>query len=382
MNSQLDNDTVNAAQGRSKTIVRTSIIGIAANVALAGGKAAVGLGVHSIAIVLDAVNNLTDALSSLITIIGTYLAGKAPDRKHPFGHGRAEYLSALLISFLVLYAGVTSLTESVKKILHPETPDYTAVSLILVAAAVVVKIVLGAYVKHVGKKVNSSSLVNSGTDATLDAVISASTLAAAGIFLWKGISLEAWLGAVISLVIIKSGVEMLRETISQLLGERADAALARGIKETVCAFPDVSGVYDLVLNNYGPDAFTGSLHIEVPDTHSADEIDDMIRDITMQVYREHNVLLTAIGVYAVNTRDPEIIAMREKITAIALQNEYVLQLHGFHVNENPKAIRFDLIISFDAKDRMAVYRDVLAAVQKEYPDYTLEVILDTDFSES
>lgn len=110
MNYQSDNDTVNAAQGRSKTIVRTSIVGIAANVALAGGKAAVGLGVHSIAIVLDAVNNLTDALSSLITIIGTYLAGKAPDRKHPFGHGRAEYLSALLISFLVLYAGVTSLT--------------------------------------------------------------------------------------------------------------------------------------------------------------------------------------------------------------------------------------------------------------------------------
>ncbi len=382
MNFQLDNDTATAASDRSKTIVRTSIVGIAANVALAGGKAAVGLGVHSIAIVLDAVNNLTDALSSLITIIGTRLAGKAPDRKHPFGHGRAEYLSALLISFLVLYAGVTSLTESVKKIIHPETPDYTAVSLLLVAAAVAVKIVLGAYVKHVGKKVNSSSLVNSGTDATLDAVISASTLAAAGIFLWKGISLEAWLGAVISLVIVKSGIEMLRETISQLLGERADAALAKGIKETVRAFPGVSGVYDLVLNNYGPDAFTGSVHIELPDTHSADEIDDLIRDITVQVYRAHNVLLTAIGVYAVNTRDPEIIAMREKITAMALQNEFVLQLHGFHVNENPKAIRFDLIISFDAKDRMAVYQDVVSAVQKEYPDYKLEVILDTDFSES
>lgn len=371
-----------AATARGKTIVRTSVIGIASNVFLASFKAVVGLSVHSIAIVLDAVNNVTDAGSSLITIIGTYLAGKAPDRKHPFGHGRAEYLSAMLISFLVLYAGVTSLTESIKKILHPETPEYSAASLIIVGVAVVVKIVLGRYVRHVGQKVNSQSLINSGTDATLDSVISASTLAAAGIFLWKGVSLEAYLGAIISLVILKSGIDMLRETISQLLGERADASLAKGIKETALSFPDVSGVYDLVLNNYGPDAFNGSLHIEVPDTYSANELDELIRAITIKVYQEHNVLLTAVGVYSVNTHDPKIIAIREQISDIVLQNEYVLQIHGFYVNEQTKTIRFDLIISFDAKDRQAVYHDLLSDLQARYPDYTFEVVLDTDFCES
>ena len=371
-----------AASGRSKTIVRTSVLGIVANVLLAAFKAVVGLGVHSIAIVLDAINNITDAGSSLITIIGTTLAGKAPDRKHPFGHGRAEYLSALLISFLVLYAGIAAMTESVKKIITPVTPDYSTVSLIIVAVAVAVKLFLGRYFRHVGKAVNSKSLQNSGTDALLDAVISISTLAAAGIFLWKGISLEPYLGAAISLVILKSGIDMLRETISQLLGERADAELAKGIKKTVLSFPDVSGVYDLVLNNYGPDAFNGSLHIEVPDTHSAYELDELIRAITVKVYQEHNVLLTAVGVYSVNTHDPEIIAMREKISEMVLQNEYVLQIHGFLVNEEKKTIRFDLIISFDAKDRVAVYNDILREVQSVYPDYTLEVVLDTDFCES
>ena len=382
MSRFLQEPQADAALSRSKTIVRTSVIGIAANIFLAAFKAVIGLGVHSIAIVLDAVNNVTDAGSSLITIVGTRLAGKAPDRKHPFGHGRAEYLSAMVISVLVLYAGLTSLTESIKKIIHPETPDYSTLSLIIVAVAVVVKIVLGRYVKHIGEKVNSSSLVNSGTDATLDAVISASTLAAAGIFLWKGISLEAYLGAVISLVILKSGIDMLRETISQLLGERADGELAKGIKQTVLSFPDVTGVYDLVLNNYGPDAFNGSLHIEVPDTYSANELDELLRAITLKVYAEHNVILTAVGVYSVNTKDPHVIELRDHISKIVHQNAYVLQMHGFYVNEEKKTIRFDLIISFDAPDRQKAYCDILQQVQEAYPDYTFAVVLDTDFSES
>ena len=171
---------------REKTIVRTSVIGILANVLLAAFKAAVGVLSHSIAIVMDAVNNVSDAASSLITIIGTKLAAREPDKKHPFGYGRIEYLSAMIISVIVLYAGITSFIESVKKILHPETPDYSVTVLIIVAVGVLVKILLGRYVKGVGDKVNSDSLINSGKDATLDSIISASTLAAAGIFLLLG----------------------------------------------------------------------------------------------------------------------------------------------------------------------------------------------------
>ncbi|MCR4587458.1 MAG: cation diffusion facilitator family transporter, partial [Lachnospiraceae bacterium] len=281
-----------AETNRNRVIVRTSIIGILANVFLAAFKAVIGLLSHSIAIVLDAVNNISDAAGSLITIIGTKLAGKEPDRKHPFGHGRIEYLSAMMISVLVLYAGITSLVESVKKILEPDVPDYSTVSLIIVTAAVLVKFFLGRYVKSVGEKVNSDSLVNSGADASMDSVISASTLVAALIYLWKGISLEAWLGAIISVIIIKAGAEMMGDTISKVLGERAEPELILAIKQTTRSFPEVMGAYDLVLHNYGPDAFNGSIHIEISDQYTANEVDDLLRRITAKVYEEHNVLLT------------------------------------------------------------------------------------------
>ncbi len=366
---------------REKTIVKTSIIGIIANVFLAGFKAVVGLMTNSIAIVLDAVNNISDAGSSLITIVGTKLAGKEPDKKHPFGYGRIEYLSAMIISVIVLYAGITSFVESVKQIIHPETPDYNTVSLIIVGVAVVVKILLGRYVKGVGVKVNSDSLINSGEDATLDSIISASTLVAAGIFLIFHVSLEAWLGAIISLVIIKSGIEMLRDTISRILGERNDQELAKKIHETVLSFPQVQGAYDLVLNNYGPDTWNGSIHVEVPDTCTADQLDQLLREITMKVIQEHHVILTAIGVYSVNTKDPEVIEAKRKVEEIVFAHEHVRQMHGFYLLKDRKTIRFDLVISFDAEDRRAVCNEVVADVQKAFPDYELQVAMDTDFAE-
>lgn len=369
------------SNSREKTIVKTSIIGIIANVFLAGFKTVIGLLTNSIAIVLDAVNNISDAGSSLITIIGTKLAGREPDKKHPFGYGRIEYLSAMIISVIVLYAGITSFVESVKQIIHPETPEYNTVSLIIVAVAVVVKILLGRYVKAVGKQVNSDSLINSGEDATLDSVISASTLVAAGIFLIFGLSLEAWLGALISLVIIKSGIEMLKDTISQILGEKNDPELAKNIKKTVIGFPEVQGAYDLVLNSYGPDTWNGSIHIEVPDTYSADQLDLLIRNIQMAVYKQHQVILTAIGVYSVNTKDEEVIAMHRKVREIVFSHPHVKQMHGFYLIKDKKALRFDLVISFDAEDRRAVYAAAVGDVQKAFPDYTLQTTMDTDFAE-
>ena len=366
---------------REKTIIKTSIIGIIANVFLAVFKAVIGLMTNSIAIILDAVNNISDAGSSLITIVGTKLAGKEPDKKHPFGYGRIEYLSAMIISLIVLYAGITSFEESVKQIIHPQTPEYNTISLVIVAVAVVVKIVLGRYVKGVGEKVNSDSLVNSGEDATLDSVISASTLVAAGVFMIFHVSLEAWLGAIISIVIIKSGVEMLKDSISQILGTSSDPDLGKSIKQTVLSFPDVQGAYDLVLNNYGPDAWNGSIHIEVPDSYSADKLDLLIRKIQVEVYTKHQVVLTAIGVYSTNTKDEKIIAAREKVRKLVFTNPYVKQMHGFYLVEKEKSLRFDFVVSFDADDRKAVYADVIEKVQKAFPDYTLQVAMDTDFTE-
>ncbi len=373
--------TMTEENDRGKIIVRTSVTGIVANVFLAGFKAGIGILSNSIAIVLDAVNNLSDALSSVITIIGTKLAGREPDKKHPFGYGRIEYLSALVIALIVLYAGVTSLTESVRNIFDPATPDYSVASLVIVGAAVLVKVGLGLYVRMTGEKVNSDSLINSGKDALLDSVISSATLIAALVFTFSGISLEAYLGAVIAVVIIKAGFDMLHETISKLLGEPGDVMLLKSIRETVCSFPEVRGAYDLILHNYGPDTYNGSIHIELDDECPISRLDELTRQIMMAVYKKHRVILTAVGTYSVNTHDEEVKKLREEIGRRVLSYEHVRQIHGFYYSKKDSSVRFDVVISFDAPSRQAVFDKIQEDLKKEYPDITFAMSMDMDYGE-
>lgn len=364
---------------RETTIVRTSIIGILVNVLLAAFKAAIGLITHSIAVTLDAVNNLSDALSSVITIVGTKLAGKLPDKKHPLGYGRIEYLSAMIVSALVLYAGITSLVESIKSIISPEKPDYSVVSLIIVGSAVVAKLLLGTYVKRTGKRVNSASLEASGSDAMFDSIISASVLLCALIYIAFGLSLEAYAGVVISIMIIRSGVEMLRDTLDDILGKRYDPEELQAIKNTIAEDPDVCGVYDLILHAYGPDRNVGSVHVEVRDEMTATEIDKMERRISKNVYEKHKLPLTSISIYAMNTSTEETKAIRAKVYEIVMGFEGVLQTHGFRADPEERTITMDIILDFDVKDRKAVFENIRAALQKAFPDYTLQLTLDIDF---
>lgn len=368
-------------EDREKVIVRTSIVGIVANVLLVAFKAAVGLAANSIAIVLDAVNNLTDALSSVITILGAKLAGKKPDKDHPLGHGRYEYLSAMVIVAIVLYAGITSLIESVKKIITPEVADYSMVTLIIVAAAIIVKVVLGRYVSAKGTQVDSGSLIASGKDALFDAAISTSVLAAAIVYLLTGVSLEAYVGVIISIVIIKAGYDMLRETLDDILGHRPEAELSKGIKRTVCADPDVLGAYDLLLDSYGPDLTIGAVHVEVRDTMTAAEIDAMTRRLQAAVFEEHHIVLATVGIYSRNTTSDEIVEMRSTITRTVMSHEGVIQMHGFYVDTEKKLVSFDVIIDFETKNRRELYEHIVGDVQELYPDYQLNIALDVDLSD-
>ena len=365
---------------REKIIVKTSIIGIIANVILAAFKAAVGAISGSIAIVLDAVNNLSDALSSVITIVGTKLAGKAPDRKHPLGHGRIEYLTATIIAVIVLYAGITSLVESIKKIISPEAADYSKTTLIIVAVAIIVKILLGRYVKGVGEKIHSDSLIASGTDATMDAAISAATLVAALIFIFGGVSLEAYLGAIISVIIIKSGVDMLRDTLSKIIGERVESDLSKEIKKTICEEKDVYGAYDLILHSYGPDTLMGSVHVEIPDYYTADRIDEVTRSIQKRVYDNYGVILTGVGIYSRNTKDDEAARIRTQVTEKVMAHQGVLQLHGFYLDEKSRTITFDVILDFK-EDREALYKEIHREVCEMLPEYKIYITMDSDISD-
>lgn len=369
------------SESRDRVIVRTSIIGILTNVFLAAFKAAVGFLSNSIAVILDAVNNLSDALSSIITIVGTKLAGKLPDKKHPLGYGRIEYLSAMIVSGLVLYAGITSLVESVKKIIQPEKPDYSIISLVIIAVAVLAKVFLGRYVKAQGKRVNSGSLVASGSDALNDAILSASVLACALVFKLTGISLEAWVGIVISVFIIKAGIEMMMETLDDILGSRADKETTDQIKKLLTDEPEVRGAYDLILYNYGPDKNLASVHLELPDTMTARAIDMLTRRLETKVLKETGIILAAVGLYSYNTDETsESGRIESDVIRRVMSHDWALQLHGFYLDQEAKEITFDVVLSFDIrpKEALEILHSELAAV---YPDYCFHIAPDVDITD-
>ncbi len=367
-------------EDRDRIIVRTSVIGILANVFLAAFKAAAGIMSNSIAILLDAVNNLSDALSSVITIVGTKLASKDPDKKHPLGYGRIEYLSAMIVSAIVLYAGITSAVESVRKIIHPVKAEYTMVSLIIIVVAVLVKLILGSYVKKKGKDAKSGALTASGADAQFDAVLSLSVLLSALLYIATGVSLEAWVGAVISAVIIKAGVEMMIDTLNDILGKRADPETTVRIKRLLSEEPEVRGAYDLFLNNYGPDKNYGSVHLELPDTMTVEEVDVLTRRVQEKIYAETGVILTGVGVYSYNTGDNEAAGIRNRVMETVLSHDWALQLHGFFVDMENKEMRFDVVMSFEI-DRQEGVEVLTEEIRKLYPDFHVSIVSDVDISD-
>ena len=366
---------------REKTIVKTGIIGIVANVLLASFKALVGLTVHSTAMVLDAVNNFSDVLSSLVTIIGTKIASKKPDKKHPLGHGRVEYLAQMIIAALIIYAGITALWESIKKIIEPVDADHTAASLAVISVAIIVKIFLGLYVRKQGKTAKSDLLISSGTDALFDAILSTAVLVSAVILIIFKVNIEAYVSVIISGFILKAGVEIIIEAVDDMLGHRVETEYTKKVKESVLTFPEVYGAYDIVLHNYGPNRYLGSLHIEIDDTMTADKIDSLTRNIYDRVFKDTGIVLTAVGIYSRNSSDEKLMKMRNDITALVVDHKHILQLHGFYVDEIKKRITFDVVVDFDEQDREALIEHIIGDVKNALPEYDVVVAIDSDISD-
>lgn len=364
---------------RSKQIVKTGIVGIVVNAVLVGFKMAVGLFAGSISIILDAVNNLSDALSSVITIIGTKLAGKKPDKKHPYGYGRIEYITSVIIAGIVLAAGVSAAKESITAIFHPAETSFNTLSLIIIAVAIAVKLVLGLYVKKVGKRVSSTSLIASGSDALFDSILSTATLVSALLNVIWHINVEGYLGAVISIFIIKAGIEMLIETLHSIIGERADSELTDNIKKSIGAYDGVLGVYDLTVHNYGPNQLMATAHIEVDDNTTAKTIHLLTRQIAADIFMQYGVILT-IGIYASNTSTETSAAIKKSLEEIVSTYPDIIQMHGFYADEENRYVMFDLIIDFKA-DAQHIQKQVHDAVSAQYPDFRFDIVLDSDYSE-
>lgn len=364
---------------RNKEIIRTSVVGIAANVLLAAFKAVVGLLASSIAIVMDAVNNLSDALASVITIVGTKLSERHPDRKHPFGYGRIEYFSAIIISIIVLMAGVTSFAESVKKIFNPSTPTYSTLTLTVIITAVLVKLVLGRYVKNKGKKLQSDSLIASGADAIFDAFVTIATLLSAVVMLVWHVNLDGIFGTLISLVVVKAGVDMLSSPVSELLGKSISASFVRRIKEEVMSFDEVNGVFDVTLNYYGPQTIIGSLHINVLDTMSARQIHRLTRKITEQLMEKYGIIAT-VGIYAVNTQG-ELADIQQKVMKTVYEHEHVVEVHAFYFYEDTKVVTLDVVPDDEVHDDAAFMEHLTGHLKAVLPAYNYHLLIDHNYTE-
>ena len=367
-------------KNRENIVFKTSIISIISNIVLALFKAFVGVLANSIAIVIDAINNLSDALSSIITIAGTKLASRAPDKQHPYGHGRIEYMTSLIISIIVLYAGLTAFIESIKKIIHPEKVNYTLISFIILISGILVKFILGLYVKRKGKETNSDSLIASGSDAFMDAILSISVLSSAIIYLLFKIQLEAYIGAVVSIIIIKSGIELIKRSVNQIVGVRASTKLTHAIKKDICSEKEVLGAFDLILNDYGPDKYMGSVHIEVSDKMSVKDVDKLSRKITKDIIKKHGVMLHTIGIYSVNS-DEEIKKIRRSIHNIVFSHKEVLEMHGFYLDEETLSITFDIIIDFKAENKEKIIQEIKDEIKRKYKEYSLNITVDLDISD-
>lgn len=365
---------------REQIITTASFVGVAANVALVGIKMLAGVATSSIAIILDAVNNLTDAISSIVTLIGTKLAGRKPDREHPYGHGRAEYLTALIVTIIILFTGIMAFCESVGKIVDPGSVDYSFWTLGLVTIAVIVKIWLGFYVKRQGNKVNSSPLIAAGQDALMDAFLSFATLLAGILNLVFGWRLEGWIGIMIACLIIKTALSMMSETTTAMLGQRTDIKMAQKIRKYLLNNDTVQAVYDLALHDYGPTNLVGSAKIQVSSSLTAIEIHKITQKLEAEILRKYDVAMT-IGIYAQNS-DAESEMIWQTIKKLVAAMPEILQVHGLLVESQKKRVYFDAVIDWQEENPKKAVRNLVKELESKHPEYTFTGNIDVDVSVS
>lgn len=364
---------------RMKRVVTVSIIGILVNVGLGVIKIIVGHAANSVAVTSDAVNNFADSISSLVTIITMIIVGRGATRKHPFGFGRVEYFSSIIIAVLVLFTGGEFMVESIKHIIHPVATTYGNVALVLLVVAILAKIGLGLFTRRQGKAANSPNLVASGQDALSDAILTAVTLAGALLSRFAHWNIDGWIGAIVSVFVLKSGLEILVDVINKLLGERPDAELGDMIMQEITKTPGIVGAYDLILHNYGPNIFIGNVNVELDEQMSIRDAYEVVKPLSIRISDEYGVFMY-FGFYAVNTTDEETMAMNCRVKETLLADPDVLQVHAFYVDKARKFLSFDVVLDFNVKDQLLKEKVIRDTVHAMFPDYEIEMVFDKDYT--
>lgn len=357
------------------------IVGIISNVILCIMKILIGLVANSIAIISDGINNLADASSSIITLIGFKLASLPEDKDHPYGHARYEYLTGLLISVLIIVVGVQLLKSSVLKIMDPDPVSFSYITVIVLAVAIVIKVWQAMFNISIGKKINSSALIATGTDSRNDVISTAAVLVSLVIGAVTGLQLDGIMGCLVAAFIIWSGIQLIRETVSPLLGEAPSEDLVRDIQSMVLGEDGVLGTHDLIVHNYGPGKVFASIHIEVDSEGSVLAIHEMIDDIEMKVKKQLGIEFVA-HMDPIEINNPEIQRMHAVIAEAIAPMEGVSNIHDLRIvpGENHTNIIFDAVLSPECKlSNDEIISAVNAAVKNIDPTYFIVVNFDISY---
>lgn len=344
-----DDPRVRSAYGKL-----AGVVGIVCNLLLCAGKLTVGILSGSVAITADAVNNLSDASSSLVTIIGFKLAERPADEEHPYGHARIEYLTGLAVAALILVIGVEFGKSSVQKIIHPEQIAFSYVTVFVLIGSILVKLWMSFFCKTLGKRIGSAALTATAADSRNDVISSAAVLLGCVVEHFFGLQIDGYIGLLVALFIVWSGVGIAKETISPLLGKQADEALVRSISDLVLRHEGILGIHDLMVHDYGPGQCFASVHAEMDSRDDPLHCHDVIDDIERDALRELRVHLV-IHYDPIVTDDEELNRMRELVKNEIVQISPELAMHDFRMVRGPKHTNliFDLVIPFSMADRKA-----------------------------
>ena len=388
MTEFLVNKFINDCANIESTEVRTrygmlaSVVGIFCNVLLFSVKLAIGLILSSLAVTADAFNNLSDAASSIISFVGVKMAGKPADAEHPFGHGRIEYIAALIVSFLVIEVGFTFFKSSISKIMHPEEITFDPVPFIILILSILVKLWMAFFNNKLGKRIDSKVMLATAADSLGDVITTSATVISIVICHFTSINVDAIAGLIVSGIVIWSGVSIAKDTLEPLIGQRVPSELYQKITDMVESYEGIVGAHDLIVHNYGPNRSMATIHAEVPNDVSIEASHEIIDRIERDAKKELNILLV-IHMDPVEMRDEEVLELRDKTSHIVHALDPELHFHDFRVlKENEqKNLIFDLVVpdSYTEKDANRVMHQLIALLHEMEKNVDCIITLDRSF---
>ena len=377
-----DSANIESTEVRTRYGMLASVVGIFCNVLLFSVKLAIGLILSSLAVTADAFNNLSDAASSIISFVGVKMAGKPADAEHPFGHGRIEYIAALIVSFLVIEVGFTFFKSSISKIMHPEEITFDPVPFIILILSILVKLWMAFFNNKLGKRIDSKVMLATAADSLGDVITTSATVISIVICHFTSINVDAIAGLIVSGIVIWSGVSIAKDTLEPLIGQRVPSELYQKITDMVESYEGIVGAHDLIVHNYGPNRSMATIHAEVPNDVSIEASHEIIDRIERDAKKELNILLV-IHMDPVEMRDEEVLELRDKTSHIVHALDPELPFHDFRVlKENEqKNLIFDLVVpdSYTEKDANRVMHQLIALLHEMEKNVDCIITLDRSF---